>query len=194
MSELLSAVFTAIIAENAVFVSMCGVDRLRDFSDSPRHAGLSGAFLTLVSVVSVAVLWFLKAVPAIGTAIGSSVYFVFAAPVVCVIAAAGTGYFFKKAIPAVYGQLKPYISALTVNSAVVGIVYSTLLADLRLTESVIAALLSSLGAVFAYVTFAVIWDGIPASKQAAAFRGVPTLLLTAGLIAMVFSGFSGMRI
>lgn len=190
MSELLSAVFTAIIAENAVFVSMCGVDRLRDFSDSPRHAGLSGAFLTLVSVVSVAVLWFLKAVPAIG----GSVYFVFAAPVVCVIAAAGTGYFFKKAIPAVYGQLKPYISALTVNSAVVGIVYSTLLADLRLTESVIAALLSSLGAVFAYVTFAVIWDGIPASKQAAAFRGVPTLLLTAGLIAMVFSGFSGMRI
>lgn len=189
MNEILSAVFTTIIAENAVFVSMCGVDRLRDFSDSPRHAALSGVFLTLVSSVSVVILWLLMSV--VG---GASVYSVFAAPVIAVLASFGIGYFFKKGLPAVYGQLKPYISALTVNSAVSGIVYTTVGEGFGLFESVIAALLSSLGVVFAYIVFAVIWDGIPASKQSAALRGIPTLLLTAGLIAMVFSGFSGMRI
>ncbi len=190
MNELLSTVFTVIIAENAVFVSMCGVDRLRDFSDSPRQAALSGVFLTLVSSVSAVILWLLMSV----VDDDASVYSVFAAPVVAVLVSFGIGYFFKKVLPAAYSQFKRYISALTVNSAVSGIVYTTIGEGFGLSEIVIAAVLSSLGAVFAYVLFAVIWDGIPASKQSAALRGIPTLLLAAGLIAMVFSGFSGMRI
>ncbi len=190
MSELFSLIFTAIIAENAVFVSMCGVDRLRDFSDSPRHAALSGAFLTLVSSISVSLLWVLMTV----IKADAAVYGVLAAPIISVAVSVGAVALIKKALPALYRGLKPYLTALTVNSAAVGIVYAAVGFDIGLTESVVFAALSSLGTMFAYLVFAVIWDGIPASRQAAAIRGIPTVLLAAGLIAMVFSGFSGMRI
>lgn len=188
MIEMLILVFTSAISANAVYALAYGTEALDAITEDARSTVLVGAVLTLVTAVTQALVWCISVLGVIG---GYTILIL--APLSAFGVTAGVAYAFKKLIPKLYASVEPYISLISSNTAIVGIVYGVTSRGTGLYESVLSAVCSAFGVMAAYIVFAVIREGISESKQPHALRGAPTLLITSGLIAMVFYGLCGMR-
>lgn len=100
--------------------------------------------------------------------------------------------FLKRFIPSLYGALGIYLPLITTNCAVLGSVLINVQNGYNFIESVAFGFSSALGFTLAIVIFAGVRMRISLADPPKAFRGMPIALVTAGLIAMAFSGFSGM--
>lgn len=100
-------------------------------------------------------------------------------------------YILSKLKPEVYLGIKPFSLLLTANPASVGIVFTVTKHDLGFTDALVAAVLSVFGVFISYLIFSDISEKIYEKRQPRALRGLPSLLLAAGLLAMVFSGITG---
>ena len=189
MLELLILVFTSATAANAVYAMAYGAESLDGLTADSRKATLCGAVLMLVTVITESIAW--CAVTFIAD-IGHTLMIV--VPLLAFGVTYGVAFIIKKLNLRMYRMIEGYIALIASNTAVVGIVYGVTGKGLGLSESVIHAACSAFGVMAAYTVFAVVREGIPESKQPHALRGVPTVLITAGLIAMVFYGFFEMRI
>ena len=108
--------------------------------------------------------------------------------------------FLRKFVPALYSALGIYLPLITTNCAVLGAViinmqeYAALPVGESLIYSIAFGFFSAVGFTLAIVIFAGVRSRIAYSEPPKCFKGVPIALVTAGLIAMAFSGFSGMQI
>lgn len=103
--------------------------------------------------------------------------------------------FIKKSMPSLYNALGIYLPLITTNCAVLGV---TLLNVQNYPDSFLFALLygifAALGFTLAIVLMAGIREFIDESSVPKCMRGFPIALLTAGLMAIAFMGFSGFSI
>ena len=105
--------------------------------------------------------------------------------------------FLKRFVPALYSALGIYQPLITTNCAVLGAVILNMnnYADKAPGESFIYSVafgfFAAVGFTLAIVIFAGVRARIEYSDPPRSFRGTPIALVTAGLIAMAFSGFSG---
>lgn len=103
--------------------------------------------------------------------------------------------FMKKSMPAMYNALGIYLPLITTNCAVLGV---TLLNVQNYPDSFIFALLygifAALGFTLAMVLMAGIREALDERSVPESFRGFPITLITAGLMAIAFMGFSGFSI
>ncbi len=98
----------------------------------------------------------------------------------------------KKISPALYGALGIFLPLITTNCAVLGVAILLVQKDYTLAESVTFAVASAAGFTLALVLFAGLREKLELTDVPKAFRGVPIALITAGLLAMAFMGFSGL--
>ena len=97
----------------------------------------------------------------------------------------------KKTNPELYGVLGIYLPLITTNCAVLGVVESNMAYDFG--RSMANAIGTSLGYLVIIVLFACIRTRLESSKEMPkAWKGVPIALLTAGIMAVIFLGLSGM--
>ena len=102
--------------------------------------------------------------------------------------------FLKKMLPALYAALGIYLPLITTNCAVLGVVLLNVQNDYNFIQSVVYGVTGGLGFMLAIVLFASVRERIEFSEYPESFEGFPIALITAGLLALAFMGFSGMKI
>ena len=100
--------------------------------------------------------------------------------------------FLKKSIPSLYTALGVYLPLITTNCAVLGVVLLNVQNDYNLIESVVYGITGGLGFLLAIYLFAVTRERLVFSDYPKCFEGFPIALITAGLMALAFMGFSGL--
>lgn len=98
----------------------------------------------------------------------------------------------KKVSPALYQALGVYLPLITTNCTILGVALVVLRKNLGLGEGLIYAFFTSAGFVLALYIFAGIRERLEFSRVPKALEGAPISLITAGLLALAFMGFSGM--
>lgn len=98
----------------------------------------------------------------------------------------------KKVSPALYQALGIFLPLITTNCAVLGVAILLVQKEFNLGQSVVFAFSTALGFMLALVLFAGIRERLEMEDTPKAMRGVPIALITAGILAMAFMGFSGL--
>ena len=102
--------------------------------------------------------------------------------------------FLKKSIPTLYTALGIYLPLITTNCAVLGVVLLNVQNSYNFIESVTYGITGGLGFLLAIFLFATIRERIQFADYPKAFEGFPIALITAGLLALAFMGFSGLQV
>lgn len=97
----------------------------------------------------------------------------------------------KKVSPAIYSALGVYLPLITTNCAVLGVAITNIQDGSTFAESMMNSLGTSVGFLVAIVIMAGIRERLEGNDIPKAFRGMPIVLITAGLMAIAFCGFSG---
>ena len=101
--------------------------------------------------------------------------------------------FLKKKVRALYNALGVYLPLITTNCAVLGVVLVNAQKDYSLLLSIINGAASGLGFCLAIVLFASLRERVDKATPPECFKGCPISLIAAGLLALAFMGFSGLR-
>lgn len=97
----------------------------------------------------------------------------------------------KKISPALYQALGVFLPLITTNCAVLGVAIMVIQKDFDLASSVVFAISTAIGFWLALVLFAGIREQLNMLNLPKGMKGIPSALLTAGLLAMAFMGFAG---
>lgn len=191
MKEILILMLTAVLIENYIFSRFLGICPFLGVSEKPDTAlgmGFAVMFvMTLSSAATYAVyefvlvkfhLEYLETIAFI-LIIASLVQFI--------------EMFLKRFVPSLYGALGIYLPLITTNCAVLGAVILSVDNGYSFIESIAFGFASAVGFTLAIVIFAGVRMRVALANPPRIFKGTPIALITAGLIAMAFSGFSGMK-
>ena len=102
--------------------------------------------------------------------------------------------FLKKSVPSLYSALGIYLPLITTNCAVLGVVLLNVQNHYNFIESVVYGITGGLGFMLAIVLFASVRERIEFAEYPECFEGFSICLISAGLVALAFMGFSGMKI
>ena len=102
--------------------------------------------------------------------------------------------FLKKSMPTLYTALGVYLPLITTNCAVLGVVLLNVQNDYNFIGSVVYGITGGLGFLLAIYLFSTIRERVQFADYPKCFEGFPIALITAGLIALAFMGFSGLQV
>ena len=100
--------------------------------------------------------------------------------------------FLRKAMPALYEALGVYLPLITTNCAVLGVAITNVQKEYGILTGIVNGFATALGFTIAIVILAGIREKLEYNDIPESFKGMPTVLLTAGLMAIAFCGFSGL--
>ncbi len=98
----------------------------------------------------------------------------------------------KKVSPSLYQALGVFLPLITTNCAVLGVAILTIQKHFTLLEGTTFAIANALGFTLALVIFAGIREHLELMEVPKGMRGIPVALVTAGILALAFMGFTGM--
>ncbi|MDE6078867.1 MAG: electron transport complex subunit RsxA [Duncaniella sp.] len=192
MLEYISIIITAIFVNNIVFAQFLGICPFIGVSRKLSSAVGMGAAVTFVMVIATAVTWLLQTfvLDPLGLAFMQTIVFIL------VIAALVQmlEIILKKVAPALYSALGVFLPLITTNCAVLGVAILVIQKNFDLGQSLVYAFATAVGFTMAISIFAGIREQLALSDVPRSMRGVPIALICAGLLAMAFMGFSGIKI
>ena len=97
----------------------------------------------------------------------------------------------KKVSPALYQALGVYLPLITTNCTILGVAILTITKQFNLIEGVVFAISTACGFGLALLIFAHIREQMELMNIPEGLKGTPIALITAGILAMAFMGFSG---
>lgn len=97
----------------------------------------------------------------------------------------------KKVSPALYQALGVFLPLITTNCCILGVAILVIQQDFDLLTGIIYAFSTALGFALALILFAGLREQMSLIKVPKGMQGVAIALVTAGLLAMAFMGFSG---
>ena len=98
----------------------------------------------------------------------------------------------KKKSPALYKSLGVYLPLITTNCAVLGVAIINVQKEYGFVESIVNGFATALGFTVAIIIIAGIREKIEYNDISPAFKGMPIVLLTAGLMSIAFMGFAAL--
>lgn len=192
LSGVLSLIITAILAENYIFSKFLGCCPFLGLSENPSNAlgmGCAVTFvMTLSSLITALINKFIL-VPFELEYLQTIAFILVIASLVQLIEM-----FLKKSVPSLYSALGIYLPLITTNCAILG---AALLCVQNGYDPIISAIYgfaSGLGFTLAIVIFAGVREKVSFADIPKSFEGFPIALVTAGLLAMSFAGFSGIAV
>ena len=192
MTDVLLLMFTAILVENFIFSKFYGCCPFLGVSEHPDTALGMGMAVTFVMTVSGAATWVVYhyLLLPFGLAYLQTVAFIL------VIAALVQfiEMFLRRFIPALYSALGIYLPLITTNCAVLSAALLAVQKGLSFGESVLFGFSAALGFTLAITVFAGVRSRMENANPPNAFKGFPITLIAAGLLAMAFSCFSGIKL
>ena len=100
--------------------------------------------------------------------------------------------FLKKSMPSLYEALGVYLPLITTNCAVLGVALTNVQKSYSFIQSVVNGIGISVGFTIAIIMLAGIREKIEHNDVPYSFQGSPIVLITSGLMAIAFFGFSGL--
>nr|WP_318683303.1 electron transport complex subunit RsxA [uncultured Acetatifactor sp.] len=100
--------------------------------------------------------------------------------------------FLKKAMPGLYKALGVYLPLITTNCAVLGVALTNVQQEYGIVAGIVNGFATAAGFTISIVILAGLREKMANNDVPESFRGMPMVLLTAGLMAIAFCGFSGL--
>ena len=192
MLAYLSIILTAIFINNIVFAQFLGICPFLGVSKKTSSALGMGAAVTFVMTLATIVAWILQ------TYVLDPLELQFLQTIVFILVIAFLVQLLeiviKKIAPALYQALGVFLPLITTNCAVLGVAILVIQKDFNLIESVIYGFSTAVGFTLALWVFAGIREQLEITHTPKGMRGVPLALICAGILAMAFMGFSGIKI
>ena len=98
----------------------------------------------------------------------------------------------KKFMPSLYVALGVYLPLITTNCAVLGVALTNVQKNYGILTGVVNGFATSAGFTISIVILAGIREKMEYNDVPESFRGMPIVLVTAGLMAIAFCGFAGL--
>ena len=183
VTSIIGIIISSILIENYPFLGL---------SDKTSNAVGMGLAVTFVMAVSTAVTWCIYhfvLVPAQLEYLKTIAFILVIAALVQLLEM-----FLRKMVPALYAALGIYLPLITTNCAILGSALLCIQNGYNFLESIIFSTGSALGFTMAIVIFSFVRERVALADTPKCFKGVPIALVTAGLIAMAFAGFSSIKL
>ena len=200
LANLFSVALGAILVNNFIFSQFLGICPFMGVSKKIDTAAGMGIAVTFVMGLASAICWPINEFLLVNKAIygegGPNLAFMQTVVFILVIAALVQfiEMFLKKSMPSLYEALGVYLPLITTNCAVLGVVLQNTQNGYDFITSVVYGITGGLGFMLAIVIFASIRERLEFSECPKAFEGFPIALMTAGLVALSFMGFSGLKV
>lgn len=190
VKELLIILISSSLVSNVVlsqFLGLCPFLGVSKKTDTATGMGFAIIFVITVSSLVASLIYEYMLVP-LGIEYLQTIVFIL------VIAALVqfVEMFLKKFIPALYQSLGIYLPLITTNCAVLGVALTNVTKQYGILASVVNGFATAVGFTVAIVILAGIREEMAYNDVPESFQGMPIVLITAGLMAIAFCGFSGL--
>ena len=191
-TTLFSIALGAILVNNFIFSQFLGICPFMGVSKKVETASGMGMAVIFVMGVASAVCWPINTF----ILVPNNLVFMQTVTYILVIAALVQfiEMFLQKSMPALYEALGVYLPLITTNCAVLGVVLQNTQNSYNFIESVVYGVTGGIGFLLVIVIFASIRERMEFSECPKAFEGFPIALMSAGLVALAFMGFSGLKV
>ena len=192
IQSLLGILLSAILTENFILVKFYGICPFMGVSKKTDTALGMGMAVTFVMAIAAAACYLVNRyllVPLELEYLQTVAFILVIAALVQLVEM-----FLKKSGPALYQALGVFLPLITTNCAVLGVVLLNVQKCYDFLQSVLCGACGGLGFTMAIVLFASIRERTENADCPRSFRGFPLALIAAGLMALAFMGFSGLKI
>ena len=192
MEAILGIIIAALLSQNYILVKFYGICPFMGVSKKIDTALGMGMAVTFVMGIASAATWAVNEfllVPLDLTYMQTVAFILVIASIVQVVEM-----FLKKSVPALYKALGIFLPLITTNCAVLGVALVNVQKGYDFLQSVLNGVCGGIGFTVAIVLFASIRERVEKAESPASFKGFPLTLVAAGLLAMAFMGFSGLKI
>ena len=191
MEAILGILISALLTQNFILVKFYGICPFMGVSKKIDTALGMGMAVTFVMALASAACYGINLILiALDLEYMQTVVFILAiASIVQVVEM-----FLKKSVPALYKALGVFLPLITTNCAVLGVVLVNVQQGYNFLLSTINGAAGGLGFTLAIVLFASIRERVNKTECPECFKGFPIALISAGLLALAFMGFSGLSI
>lgn len=189
MMELIKIGIGAAIVNNVILSQFLGICPFLGVSKkTSTAAGMSGAVLFVMAIASVvtSVIHTFLLKPFDLEMLNTIVFILVIAALVQFVEM-----FLKKAMPALYKSLGVYLPLITTNCAVLGTALNSVQYGYDIFEGLVYSISVALGFAIAIIIMASIREKIEYNNVLPSVKGMPLVLITAGLMSMAFMGFAG---
>ena len=187
--ELVLLSLTTILANNYVLVKFLGICPFLGVSKKVDTAvGMSVAVTFVMTVASVVTFFVQKLLVAANIEYMQTVAFILVIAVLVQVVEMAI----QKFSPALFSALGIYLPLITTNCAVLGVALLNVQEDYDFIHTLVYSFSAGLSFMLAIVLFAGVRERLESSDIPKALQGFPIALITAGLMALAFLGFSGM--
>jgi electron transport complex protein RnfA len=189
--QIVTIIIAALLSENYVLVKFLGICPFLGVSKRINAAlGMGMAVTFVMTLASFACYFVYQLLLLLGLDYMQTVAFILViASIVQVVEM-----FLKKSVPALYKALGVFLPLITTNCAVLGVALVNVQEGYDFLQSVINGAAGGLGFTLSIVLFASIRERVDKTDCPRAFKGFPITLISAGLLALAFMGFSGLKI
>jgi electron transport complex protein RnfA len=189
--EILGILIAALLSQNFILVKFYGICPFMGVSKKIDTAlGMGMAVTFVMALASFACYWVYQLLVLLNLTYMQTVAFILViASIVQVVEM-----FLKKAVPALYKALGVFLPLITTNCAVLGVVLVNVQNGYNVLISTVNGAAGGLGFTLAIVLFASIRERVDKANPPECFKGFPIALISAGLLALAFMGFSGLKI
>lgn len=191
MQAILGIILSAILSENFILVKFYGICPFMGVSKKIDTALGMGMAVTFVMAIASAACYAVN-VPLVKLSLDYMQTVAFILVIAAIVQVVEM--FLKKSVPALYKALGVYLPLITTNCAVLGVVLVNVQKGYNFLLSVVNGAAGGLGFTVAIVLFASVRERVNRADCPACFKGFPIALISAGLLALAFMGFSGLKV
>ena len=195
MQELLLIAVGSAFVNNVVLSQFLGICPFLGVSKNVKTAaGMGGAVVFVITIASFVTGLIYKYILGNPNIMGGELEYLNTIVFILVIAALVqmVEIMLKKLSPSLYQALGIFLPLITTNCAVLGVAILMIQKEFDLLQSVTYSVATALGFALALILFAGIRERLDFEDVPKAFKGIPIALVTAGILAMAFMGFSGL--
>ena len=192
MEAIVGIILSALLSQNFILVKFYGICPFMGVSKKIDTALGMGMAVTFVMAIAAAACWAVDHLILLPLDLGYMQTVAFILVIASIVQVVEM--FLKKSVPALYQALGIYLPLITTNCAVLGVALVNAQKGYDFLQSVVYGVCGGLGFTLAIVLFASIRERVDKSDCPACFKGFPLALISAGLLALAFMGFSGLKI
>lgn len=190
ISSIITILISTILVNNYIFAQFLGICPFLGVSSKTETAVGMGVAVTFVVVIASAITWCIQVFILDKFGLGYLQTIVFILVIASLVQFVEM--FIKKASPSLYTAMGVYLPLITTNCVVLGVTVLNVQNGYNLIETVFSGLGASLGFTLALVLMSTLREKLVLGNVPKALQGVPIALISAGLMALAFSGFSGL--
>ena len=192
VTKLLSIALGAILVNNFILVQFLGICPFMGVSKKMDTALGMGVAVIFVMGIASAATWLINEylLVRLGLQYMQTVAFILVIAALVQL----VEMFLQKVVPALYQALGIYLPLITTNCAVLGVALLNVQNSYNFIESVVYGVTGGIGFLVAICLFASVRERVDNCECPKSFEGFPIALISAGLLALAFMGFSGLRV